>query len=54
MSDRIRLTVSGPEEVLVALEAHRDLVAGETLALQVAAAGTADDLVVAVERVSAG
>ena len=35
VSDRIVLTVQAPEEVLAALRAHRDFVAGETLADEV-------------------
>lgn len=53
VSDRIRLTVSGPDDVLQALGAHRDLIAGETLALDVVVAGSADEAEVAVERISA-
>jgi len=51
VSDRIRLTVGGPTEVLEALEAHRELIAGETLALEVTSSGPADETVVSVERV---
>jgi hypothetical protein len=45
--------VSGPDDVLQALGAHRDLIAGETLALDVVVAGSADEAEVAVERISA-
>jgi isoleucyl-tRNA synthetase len=54
VSDRIRLTVSGPDDVIRALDAHRDLVAGETLALDVVVAGSAAEAEVVVERMSAG
>ena len=53
VSDRIRLTVGGPADVLEALEVHRDLVAGETLALEVLPGGAADETLVSVERVAA-
>ncbi len=53
VSDRIRLTVGGPADVLEALEVHRDLVAGETLALEVLPGGAADETSVSVERVAA-
>lgn len=35
VTERIRLAVSGPEEVQEAVRAHRDMIAGETLALAV-------------------
>lgn len=53
VSDRIRLIVGGPADVLEALEVHRDLVAGETLALEVLPGGAADETLVSVERVAA-
>lgn len=53
VSDRIRLTVGGPADVLEALEVHRDLVAGETLALEVLPGGAAGETLVSVERVAA-
>ena len=53
VSDRIRLTVGGPADVLEALEVHRDLVAGETLALEVLPGGAAGETSVSVERVAA-
>ncbi len=53
VSDRIRLTVGGPADVLEALEVHRDLVAGETLALEVLPGGAADETSVSGERVAA-
>jgi len=53
VSDRIRLTVGGPADVLEALEVHRDLVAGETLALEVLPGGAADETSVSVDRVAA-
>ena len=34
ISDRIRLTVDGDEPVVAAVAAHRELVAGEVLALE--------------------
>ena len=42
VSDRIALTVSGPDDVLAAARAHEQLVAGETLATSVDYAGAAE------------
>ncbi|WP_181311419.1 isoleucine--tRNA ligase [Nocardioides campestrisoli] len=53
VSDRITLTVSGPQAVLDAARAHEQLVAGETLATSVTYAGTAAEVAVEV-AVAAG
>ncbi|GAA2002897.1 isoleucine--tRNA ligase [Brevibacterium samyangense] len=55
VSDRILVTVSGPEAVRAAVEAHRDLVAGETLAtaLEVTTETLAGDAVFAATEVGA-
>jgi len=53
VSDRITLTVSGPQAVLDAARAHEQLVAGETLATSVTYAGTAEEVAVEV-AVAAG
>ena len=42
VSDRIALTVSGPDDVLAAARTHEQLVAGETLATSVAYEGAAE------------
>ncbi|NHA67315.1 isoleucine--tRNA ligase [Phycicoccus flavus] len=54
VSDRILLEVGGDEEVLAAVEAHRTLLAGETLAEEVAALESADGSGVAVVVVGDG
>ena len=42
VSDRIALTVSGPDDVLAAARTHEQLVAGETLATSVGYEGAAE------------
>ena len=42
VSDRIALTVSGPDDVLAAVRTHEQLVAGETLATSVGYEGAAE------------
>jgi isoleucyl-tRNA synthetase len=55
VSDRIRLHVTGPAAVVEAFETHRELVLGETLALDATStavdADGADEVTVSVERV---
>ena len=51
VTDRMRLSLAAPLAVVAAVEAHRELIAAETLAVEVAftvASGT--DLVVSVEK----
>ena len=38
-ADRIEITIDGPPEILAVVEAHRELIAGETLAAALTAAG---------------
>jgi isoleucyl-tRNA synthetase len=45
VSDRIRLTIDGPDAVTVAARTHEPLIRSETLALDVAYAGTDDGVV---------
>ncbi|MCB0924620.1 MAG: isoleucine--tRNA ligase [Mycobacterium sp.] len=52
VSDRIRLSVTGPADVVEAFETHRELVAGETLALETSSAVADGDTTVVVERVA--
>ena len=55
VSDRIRLTVDGDESVVAAVAAHRDLVAGEVLAVELAVpAAPAEGAHAASEKVSGG
>ena len=55
VSDRIRLTVDGDESVVAAVAAHRDLVAGEVLAVElVVPAAPAEWAHAASEKVSGG
>ena len=55
VSDRIRLTVDGDESVVAAVTAHRELVAGEVLAVETAVpAAPADGAHSASEKVSGG
>ena len=54
VSDRITLAVGGDDEVAAAVEAHRDLVAGETLAEEVEALESPDGNGVAVVTVGDG
>ena len=55
VSDRIRLTVDGEESVVAAVAAHRDLVAGEVLAVELAVpAAPAEGAHAASEKVSGG
>ena len=55
MSDRIRLTVDGDEAVVAAVGAHRELVAGEVLAVAVAVGqAPADGAFTAEEKVAGG
>jgi isoleucyl-tRNA synthetase len=42
ITDRIALALAGPEPILVAAEAHRDFISGETLALDVTLLGDGD------------
>ncbi len=52
VSDRIRLSITGPADVVAAFEAHRELVTGETLATESdAVAADVADVQVHVERV---
>ena len=54
VSDRINLTVTGPHDVVEAFASHRQLVMGETLALQASSSvGASDQVVVTVERANA-
>lgn len=50
VSDRIVLTITGPDEVVAAFEAHRELVMSETLATSATASLGSDDTTVHVER----
>ncbi len=51
VSDRISLTISGPQATVDAFATHRELVMGETLATSAQATlGNDDEVVVAVER----
>jgi isoleucyl-tRNA synthetase len=51
VSDRVSLTVTGPQHIVDAFTAHRDLVVGETLATDaVAVVGDTDDVAVTVVR----
>ena len=43
VTDRIRLAISGPEEVRAAATRHRAFIAGETLAVDLVVAGEGDD-----------
>ncbi|MGO1227268.1 MAG: DUF5915 domain-containing protein, partial [Brachybacterium sp.] len=55
VSDRIRLTVDGDQSVTAAVAAHRELVVGEVLALEVSVpAGPAEGAHAASEKVSGG
>jgi isoleucyl-tRNA synthetase len=55
ISDRIRLTVDGDQSVVAAVAAHRELVAGEVLALEIEVpASPADGAHEASEKVSGG
>ncbi|GAB2539100.1 isoleucine--tRNA ligase [Brachybacterium huguangmaarense] len=55
VSDRIRLTVAGDDAVVAAVAAHRDLVASEVLAVDVAVpADPADGAHAATEKVAGG
>jgi isoleucyl-tRNA synthetase len=45
VSDRIRLTIDGPEPVTAAARTHEPLIRSETLALDVVYAGTDDGVV---------
>jgi isoleucyl-tRNA synthetase len=51
VSDRIKLSITGPQATVDAFAAHRELVMGETLAVEAEATlGGIDDTVVVVER----
>ena len=55
VSDRIRLTVAGDDAVVAAVQAHRELVAAEVLAVEVSApAAPADGAHAETEKVSGG